>query len=176
MTQRQEDAERSSPATPPVPPESNHPPPAASQTTPTAAPATAAPASAATDTATKPDALRTANRPRVGSETLAFHAAVAAGDVPAVEAYIAQNADKIRQCRAAPDALYRKEDTAGFAAMLVVPGPTNSDPDGGALSPLEVVDLRGRTPLHTACVEGQAEVVRVLLVAGADASAFDSAG
>ncbi|CAM9750619.1 unnamed protein product, partial [Hapterophycus canaliculatus] len=42
--------------------------------------------------------------------------------------------------------------------------------------PLEVVDLRGRTPLHTACLEGRVEVVRLLLRAGADANAFDDAG
>lgn len=113
------------------------------------------------------------------TETLAFHAAVAAGDILSVEAYLSQNADRILRSKAAAsqDDLYRKEDTTGFAALLVVPGGPNSDPDGnGAVSPLEVVDLRGRTPLHTACVEGQAEVVRVLLKAGANADAFDSAG
>lgn len=188
VAQQRQDAEQSAPTMPPpAPPESNHPPPAE----PPQAAATAADA----DATKKPDASSPrltagggggGGRPRVCAETLAFHAAVAAGDVPSVEVYIAQNADKILQSKAAAaaasqDDLYRKEDTTtGFAALLVVPGGLNSgDPGGGgggALSPLEVVDLRGRTPLHTACVEGRAEVVRVLLRAGANASAFDSAG
>lgn len=152
-----------------VPPETNHPPPAAPQI-------------AAATPANKPDAPRPTNRARVGIETLAFHAAVAAGDMVSVEAYIALNEEKIRQSQAVHDEddglpYSRKEDTTtGFAALLVVPGPS-SDPAGSSiLSPLEVLDLCGRTPLHTACVEGQAEVVRVLLRAGADAGAFDSAG
>lgn len=168
---RRQDAERPTPTTPPAPPESHHPPPAAPQTTAPAADTKNTPDAA-------PPAARPANRPRVGSETLAFHADVAAGDTRSIEAYLAKNADKIIRSRASRDGLCRKEDTGGFAALLVVPaaGP-NSDPDSGAaLSPLEVVDLRGRTPLHTACAEGQADVVRVLLRAGADASAFDSAG
>eukprot|EP00752_Nemacystus_decipiens_P001323 g1313.t1 len=170
IVKQRRDAEQSAPPAPPpaAPPETNHPPPAA------------APQTTAADTTKKPDALsRLAGRPRVGTETLAFHAAVAAGDIPSVEAYIARNADKIVKSKASSqdDALYRTEDATGFAALLVVPGGPNGDPDGrGALSPLEAVDLRGRTPLHTACVEGQAEVVRVLLKAGANAGAFDSAG
>ncbi|CAN0274505.1 unnamed protein product, partial [Ectocarpus sp. 8 AP-2014] len=37
--------------------------------------------------------LAISNKPRVDAETLAIHAAVAAGDVSSVEAYIARNAD-----------------------------------------------------------------------------------
>lgn len=122
--------------------------------------------------------LAISNKPRVEAETLAVHAAVAAGDVSSVEDYIARNTDKILHFRrpgaTATTALV--PPTSGIAALLVDPAAPKSDADSGSVSPLEVVDLRGRTPLHTACVGGHIQVVMVLLAAGADANAFDNAG
>lgn len=43
-------------------------------------------------------------------------------------------------------------------------------------APLEVRDWRGRTPLHTACAVGRAEVVRALLAGGANENAEDRDG
>ncbi|CAM9687063.1 unnamed protein product [Ectocarpus sp. 4 AP-2014] len=122
--------------------------------------------------------LAISNKPRVEAETLAIHDAVAVGDVSSVEAYIARNADKILKCgrpsATATTALV--PPTSGIAALLVDPAAPKSDADSGGVSPLEVVNLRGRTPLHTACVGGHIRVVEVLLAAGADANAFDNAG
>lgn len=201
----QQDAEQSAPPTSlPVPPAAaardstsglstliNHPSPGAPPIV----------ADATCDASRPADSTNNNTRRRVGSETLALHAAVAVGDVSSVEAYIAQNAEKIRRFGAGAaavagggdDGLSKNDETAPAttatatlrppasgigAALLVVPGPNSSSPGGGgsSLSPLELVDLRGRTPLHRACVEGRTEVARVLLRAGADANTFDSAG
>ncbi|CAM9863141.1 unnamed protein product, partial [Ectocarpus fasciculatus] len=139
-------------------------------------PATAPPIPATTDASSS--RLATSNKPRVEAETLAIHASVAAGDLSSVEAYISRNADKILKFRrpgaTATTALV--PPTSGIAALLVDPAAPKSDADSGSVSPLEVVDLRGRTPLHTACVGGHIQVVEVLLAAGADANAFDNAG
>lgn len=188
MVPHGQDAEQSAPATtssPPIPPASvqdstsdpstliNHH--LSPGVQPVAVDATATVADATSDASRVVGNKNSSNssRPRVGNETLAFHTAVAAGDVSSVQAYISQNADKIHRCRAAAAAA---ADGVG-AALLAMPGPNSSSPSGGSgLSPLELVDLRGRTPLHTACVEGRSEVARVLLRAGADANTFDSAG
>ncbi|CAB1120625.1 unnamed protein product [Ectocarpus sp. CCAP 1310/34] len=122
--------------------------------------------------------LEISNRPRVEAETLAIHAVVAAGDVSSVEAYIARNADKILKFRrpSATATTTLVPPTSGIAALLVDPAAPKSDADSGGVSPLEVVNLRGRTPLHTACIGGHIRVVELLLAAGADANAFDNAG
>lgn len=122
--------------------------------------------------------LAISNKPRVEAETLAIHAAVAAGDVASVEAYIARNADKILKFRrpSATATTALVPPTSGIAVLLVDPAAPKSDADSGGVSPLEVVNLRGRTPLHTACVGGHIRVVEVLLAAGADANAFDNTG
>ncbi|CAM9194008.1 unnamed protein product [Ectocarpus sp. 12 AP-2014] len=122
--------------------------------------------------------LAISNKPRVEAQTLAIHDAVFAGDVSSVEAYIARNADKILKFRrpSATATTALVPPTSGIAALLVDPAAPKSDADSGGVSPLEVVNLRGRTPLHTACVGGHIRVVEVLLAAGADANAFDNAG
>lgn len=124
-------------------------------------------------------------RRHAGGEALAFHAAVAGGDMRSVKAYIARvagdrkvPAPALASAAEAAEAVaalpMRSPPTSGLAAMLVEPGPPGGGSGGGGA--LEVLDLRGRTPLHTACAEGRVEMVRVLLRAGADAGAFDSAG
>lgn len=110
----------------------------------------------------------------VDVETRELHAAVAAGNVAAVEAYIERNAGN-----KASGASGRGVDEvpvvvlSGLGALLASSG---LGPEATTGSSLEVRDRRGRTPLLTACVCGQAGLVRALLRAGANANAFDSAG
>lgn len=118
---------------------------------------------------------RLPSKPRhVDVETRDLHAAVAAGNVAAVEAYIERNAGNKasggsgRGVGEVPVVVL-----SGLGALLASSG---LGPEATTGSSLEVRDRRGRTPLLTACVCGQAGLVRALLRAGANANAFDSAG
>lgn len=127
-------------------------------------------------TATTTSPRLPSKRRHVDIETRKLHAAVAAGNVAAVEAYIERNAGNNPS-----DALGRgvvevpvvPVVLSGLGALLASSG---LGPEATTGSSLEVRDRRGRTPLLTACVCGQVGLVRALLRAGANANAFDSAG
>lgn len=95
-----------------------------------------------------------------------LHAAVAAGHLPAVEAYIAQHTAKNTA---------RTRPASGLSAMLAVSGVGGAAAAAGT-GALEVRDRRGRTPLHTACEKGRTGVVRALIGGGANVNATDHEG
>lgn len=98
--------------------------------------------------------------------SLDLHVAVAAGDLPAVEAYIARHA---------AGGSARTRPASVLSAMLAVSGVEGAAAAAGC-GALEVRDSRGRTPLHTACEHGRSGAVRALLAGGANANATDRDG
>lgn len=115
----------------------------------------------------------------VSAETLKLHRAVAAGDLLFVQNFINQKIGlpaefSTRQLdRDFTEARARRFAGLGdcFSESEEVKRLEDSETD-----PLEARDRRGRSLLHTACVEGRAEVVRALLRGGANANVFDDAG
>lgn len=98
-----------------------------------------------------------------------LHEAVAAGDLSAVETYIAQG--KVDAAESAASTC----PSSVLSAMLAVSGVEGAAVAAGC-GALEVRDWRGRTPLHVACEHGRTDVVRALLAGGAIANATDRDG
>lgn len=106
-------------------------------------------------------------RPANGTDApLDLHVAVAAGDLLAVEAYIARHA---------AEGSARTRPASVLSAMLAVSGVEGAAAAAGC-GALEMRDSRGRTPLHMACEHGRSEAVRALLAGGANANATDRNG
>lgn len=116
---------------------------------------------------------RVANKSSVDVEVLRLHAAVASGDLSAVQAFIDQKVGNGHHYGFSGGFTEKTTSrSSGLSALLMASCAGRE----GEIAPLEVRDPRGRTPLHTACVGGRVEVVRALLGAGANANVVDGAG